>query len=77
MWEQPLESRRDQLPFKRYFHVRFSAAILNWENVNNSLDLSENVDSIIFKSGKAENMRVKVGIAAPSLTVQKLFPLPV
>ena len=39
--------------------------------------MSDNVDSIIFKSGMAENMGIEVGIAAPSLAVQKLFPLPV
>jgi hypothetical protein len=41
-----------------------------------SLSASDNVNSVIFKSGMAENMRVEVGIAAPSLTVQKLFALP-
>ena len=39
--------------------------------------MSDNVDSIIFKSGTAVNAGVVVGIAAPSPTVQKLFPLPV
>ncbi len=38
---------------------------------------SGNVDSSIFESGMTENMEVEFGIAAPSLAVQKLFPLPV
>ncbi len=38
---------------------------------------SDNVDSVIPESGTADNMGVKVVIAAPSPTVQKLFPLPV
>jgi hypothetical protein len=41
-----------------------------------SLPSLDNADSVIFKSGVTENMRVEVGIAAPSLTVQKLFALP-
>ncbi len=38
---------------------------------------SDSVDSVIFESGIVENMGVEVEIAAPSLTVQKLFLLPV
>ena len=34
-------------------------------------------DSVIFESGMVENMGVDVGIMAPSLAIQKLFPLPV
>ncbi len=40
-------------------------------------EMSGDVDSIIFKSGLVENMGVEVGIAAPSITVEELFPLPV
>ncbi len=39
--------------------------------------MSGNVGSEISKSGMVENMRVAVGIASPSLSVQKLFLLPV
>ncbi len=38
---------------------------------------SENVDSVIPKSGLADNVGVEVEIATPFLTVEKLFPLPV
>jgi len=38
---------------------------------------SDKVDRIIFMSGMVENIWVEVGIAAPSITVEKLFPLPV
>ncbi len=34
-------------------------------------------DSEVDKSGKAENRGIEVGIAATSLVVQKLFPLPI
>ncbi len=34
-------------------------------------------ESVTLKSGKAEKRGVAVGIAAPTLAVQKLFPLPV
>jgi hypothetical protein len=36
-----------------------------------------NVGSAMSKSGMVENMEVAVEIASPSLSVQKLFPLPV
>ena len=49
------------------------AAILNF----GSQPSSDKDDRVISKSGMVENMGVKVGIAAPSLTVQKLFLLPV
>ena len=38
---------------------------------------SGNVDRVISESGMVENMGIEVGIATPSLTVEKLFPLPV
>ncbi len=34
-------------------------------------------DNVIFWSGMVANVGVAVGIASPSVTVQKLFPLPV
>jgi hypothetical protein len=39
--------------------------------------MSGSADSSISESGMAENMGVEVGIATPSVTGQKLFPLPV
>ena len=39
--------------------------------------MESSVGSAIFTSGVAENMGVAVGIASPSLLVQKLFPFPV
>ena len=49
------------------------AAILNF----GSRKTSDNVGGDIVKSGMVNNVGVAVGIAAPSLAVQKLFPLPV
>ena len=48
------------------------AAILNF----GSRPTSDKVDRVTSMSGMVENMGVEVGIAALSLTVQKLFPLP-
>ncbi len=39
--------------------------------------MSADVGSVIFGSGMVENVGVAVGIASPSVSVQKLFPLPV
>jgi len=39
--------------------------------------MSGRVGSVISKSGVVENVGVAVGIASPSVSVQKLFPLPV
>ncbi len=52
------------------------AAILNLEG-GRRWEMLGNVDSVIFKSGLVENVGVKVEIATPSLTVEKLFLLPV
>ncbi len=49
------------------------AAILNF----GSRTTSGNVGGDIGKSGMVDNVGVAVGIAAPSLAVQTLFPLPV
>ena len=38
---------------------------------------SDNVTDHIYESDMVENMGVEVGNATPSLTVEKLFPLPV
>ncbi len=48
-------------------------AILNF----GSPPTSDNVDRVISESCMVENMGVEVGNATPSLTVEKLFPLPV
>ncbi len=39
--------------------------------------MSGRVGSVISKSGVVDNVGVAVGIASPSVSVQKLFPLPV
>ena len=39
--------------------------------------MSGRVGSVISKSGVVDNVGVDVGIASPSVSVQKLFPLPV
>ncbi len=41
-----------------------------------SREMSGNVDSVIFKSGLVENVRVEVEIASLFQAVQKLSPLP-
>ena len=49
------------------------AAILNFS----SRTTSGNVRGDVVKSGMVDNVGIAVGIVAPSLAVQKLFPLPV
>ena len=49
------------------------AAILNF----GSRTTSGNVRGDAMKSGMVDNVGIAVGIAAPSLAVQKLFSLPV
>jgi hypothetical protein len=39
--------------------------------------MSDNVGNVIFESGILENMGVAVEIASKSVSVHKLFPLPV
>ena len=39
--------------------------------------MSGRVNSVISKSGVVDYVGVAVGIASPSVSVQKLFPLPV
>ncbi len=39
--------------------------------------MSNNVGSVIFGSGMVENVGVAVGIASSSVSVLKLFPLPI
>ncbi len=68
MWGLPLQSGRKLIPFNSHFHFRF-----RWPATSGS------VDSVISESesGMVEHMGVDVGIATPSLTVEKLFPLTV
>ena len=49
------------------------AAILNIDSGTRS----GNVRCDIFKSGMVDNVGIAIGIAAPSLVIQKLFPLSV
>ena len=51
----------------------FDGAILNF----GSWPTSDKVDRVIFMSGMVENVGAEVGISAPSITIEKLFPLPV
>ncbi len=68
-----MESRRHLSPVKMYFHFCFLAAIFNF----GSRTTSGNIGGDIVKSDMVDNVGVAVGIAAHSLAVQKLFPLPV
>ncbi len=45
-------------------------------NVGRRRAVSGSVDSSLSESGMAENMRVEVEIAAPSVTGKTVFPLP-
>ncbi len=49
------------------------AAVLNFS----CRTTSGNVRGDVVKSGMVDNVGIAVGIASPSLAVQKLFPLPV
>ncbi len=49
------------------------SAIFNFGSQTTSL----NVRSDILKSGMVDNVGIAVGIAAPSLAIQKLFKVPV
>ncbi len=69
-----MESLRHLFPFKSYFHFRFPLPV-SWPTFE--LPMSDNVGSVIFGSGMVENVGVVVGIASPSVTVQKFFPLSV
>ncbi len=68
-----MASLRHQLPFEMYFDFLFHGRHLSFR----CRLMSDNVSSVIFGSGMIENVRVAVGIASPSVSVQKLFPLPV
>ena len=55
------------------FHFRFRGGHLPFP----CRPMSGNVGGVIFRSGIAENVGAAVGIASKSVSVQKLFPLPV
>ena len=55
------------------FYFRFRGRHLSFR----CRPMSDNVGSVIFGSGMVENVGVAVGIASKSVSVQKLFPLPV
>jgi len=68
-----LEQLRRLFPFKSCLHIRFRGRHLHYR----CRPMSNNVSSVIFGSGMVENVGIAIGIASPSVSVQKLFPLPV
>jgi len=80
IWGLPLKSLRQLPPFKRYFYLRFHFRFRDRHFSYRCRLMSpmlDNVGSVIFGSGMVENVGVAVGIASPSISVQKFFPLPV
>ncbi len=73
MWGYPLESLRRLFPFKSYFHFRFRGRQVRFR----CRPMWDNVGGVKFGSGMVENVGVAIGIASPSVSVQKLFPFPV
>jgi len=69
----PLQTGRKPTPFSSHFHFQFPVtAILNQGGRQHQA-----VSTVWYPSRTwPKNMGVDVGIAAPSLTVQKLLPLP-
>ena len=55
------------------FHFRFRGRQVRFRR----RPMSDNVGGVKFGSGMVENVGVAVGIASPTVSVQKLFPLPV
>ncbi len=84
MWGLPLKSFRHLFPFNSYVHFQFPLPV-PWPtyelpmstDVPRCRPMSSNVRSVIFGSGMVENVGVAIGIASPSVSVQKLFALPV
>ncbi len=77
-----MESFRHLLPFKSYFHFRFSLIVSTSGSMADvsgfrCRQMSGRVGSVISESGIVENVGVAVGIASLTLSVQLLFPLPV
>jgi len=73
----PLKSFRYLFPFRSCFQFRFSLPV-SWPTF--AFPVSADVGrrcSVISKSGMVENVGVAVEIASPSVSVQKLCPLPV
>ncbi len=64
------------IAFNSYFDLPDSiVAILNSVD-GPRREMSDDIDSVISKSGLVENVRVEVEIASLSQAVQKLLPLP-
>ncbi len=75
-----IESRAQSVQFLFPFPVSVAAILLfgsRSTSGNVGRVTSGIVDSSISESGMAKHMGVEVEIAAPSVTGQKLFPLPV
>ncbi len=68
-----METRLYLSPFKRYFHFRSDGRHLVFRQPTTSGD----VRSEIVKSGMVDNVGIAVGIATPSLAVEKLYQVPV
>ncbi len=68
-----LKSLRRLSPVKSYFHFRLHGRHLEFRQRTTS----DNVRGDTVKLGMVDNVGIAVGIAAPSLVVQKVFPLPV
>ncbi len=69
-----MKSLRHLYAFKSYFHFRFPLPV-SWPTF--AFPVSGRVGSVISKSGMVENVGLAIEIASPSVSVQKLFPLPV
>jgi hypothetical protein len=64
---------RSKVIFTSGFYFRFRSRHLSFR----CRPMSDNIGNVIFGSGILENVGVAVGIPSPSVSAQKLFPLPV
>ena len=64
---------RSKFIFTSGFYFRFRSRHFSFR----CRPMSDNIGNVIFGSGILENVGVAVGIASPSVSAQKLFPLPV
>ena len=71
-----MKSLRHLFPFKSYFHFLFPLPVSSRHLSFRCRPMSGRVGSVISKSGVVDNVGVAVGIASPSVSFQKLFPLP-
>jgi len=72
-----LKSLRHLFPFKSYFPLPVSTSGFGGRHLRLRCRAVLALGSVISKSGVVENVEVAVEIASPSVSVQKLFPLPV